>query len=130
MQQNWLHEKFEFLLKFSNFPTLRFAHFDNFQLFWYPSQSTCTKYKKVAKSFTHFHFYELPLTLFRDIFNGVFFSFLGTFLVTTFFYWLSAAIFMVMDYTQMPSFLMKYKIQPGKNTPPPTSKVLKVSIFN
>jgi len=50
----------------------------------------------------------------------------GTFLVTTFFYWLSAAIFMVMDYTQMPSFLMKYKIQPGKNTPPPTSKVLKV----
>merc|ERR1711879_166017 len=28
--------------------------------------------------------------------------------------------------TQMPSFLMKYKIQPGKNAPPPTGKVIKV----
>jgi hypothetical protein len=32
-----------------------------------------------------------------------------------------------MDYTQQPSFLMKYKIQPGKNLPPDTKQVIKVS---
>jgi len=50
----------------------------------------------------------------------------GTHLVTTIFYWSCALIFLFMDYTQMPAFLMKYKIQQGKNTPPPTAKVIKV----
>jgi hypothetical protein len=31
-----------------------------------------------------------------------------------------------MDYTQRPAFLMKYKIQPGKNTPPDIKQVVKV----
>merc|ERR1712209_209142 len=30
------------------------------------------------------------------------------------------------DYTQQPAFLMKYKMQQGKNTPPNTAKVIKV----
>ena len=51
----------------------------------------------------------------------------GTFLVTTSFYWASALIFMLIDYTQKPAFLMKYKIQPGKNIPPDTKQVIKVS---
>ena len=34
---------------------------------------------------------------------------------------------MLMDYTQKPGFLMKYKIQEGKNTPPNTAKTIKVS---
>ena len=50
----------------------------------------------------------------------------GTTFITTAVYWLTALVFMIMDYTQMPSFLMKYKIQPGKNAPPPTGKVIKV----
>ena len=54
---------------------------------------------------------------------------LGTTVVTTLSYWLTALIFMLMDYTQKPSFLMRYKIQPGKNAPPPTSKVIKVGYF-
>jgi hypothetical protein len=47
--------------------------------------------------------------------------------VTVSFYWTSAFTFMLMDYTQQPSFLMKYKIQPGKNLPPDTKQVIKVS---
>ena len=43
------------------------------------------------------------------------------------FYWSTAAAFLFMDFTQRPAFLMKYKIQQGKNTPPNTAKVIKVS---
>ena len=50
----------------------------------------------------------------------------GTTIITTAVYWSTALVFMLMDYTQMPSFLMKYKIQEGKNAPPPTGKVIKV----
>ena len=50
----------------------------------------------------------------------------GTIGVTMAFYWTTAFMFMLMDYTQQPFFLMKYKIQPGKNTPPNTAKVIKV----
>ena len=48
-------------------------------------------------------------------------------MVTTFCYWLTAGLYMLMDYTQKPGFLMKYKIQEGKNTPPNTAKTIKVS---
>jgi len=50
----------------------------------------------------------------------------GTVMVTTFCYWLTAGLYMLMDYTQKPGFLMKYKIQEGKNTPPNTAKTIKV----
>ena len=59
--------------------------------------------------------------------NPLTISLSGTFLVTTGFYWASALIFMLIDYTQKPAFLMKYKIQPGKNIPPDTKEVIKVS---
>ena len=60
--------------------------------------------------------------------NGPFvFSFLGTVAVTMSFYWTTALIFMLMDYTQRPAFLMKYKMQQGKNAPPDTAKVIKVN---
>ena len=36
---------------------------------------------------------------------------------------------MLMDYTQKPAFLMKYKIQEGKNAPPDTAKLIKVNSF-
>ena len=52
---------------------------------------------------------------------------LGTVIVTTVVYWMTALTFVLMDFTQMPGFLMKYKIQPGKNAPPSTAKVIKVS---
>ena len=35
---------------------------------------------------------------------------------------------MLMDYTQKPGFLMKYKIQEGKNAPPDTKKTIKVCV--
>ena len=50
----------------------------------------------------------------------------GTFFVTVSFYWLTGFVFMLMDYTQKPGFLMKYKIQPGKNIPPDGKHVVKV----
>jgi len=50
----------------------------------------------------------------------------GTTIFTSAVYWLTALIFMLMDFTQFPSFLMKYKIQPGKNAPPDAKKVMKV----
>ena len=53
--------------------------------------------------------------------------FSGTNIVTLAFYWTSAMMFLLMDYTQQPAFLMKYKMQQGKNTPPNTAKVIKVS---
>ena len=52
--------------------------------------------------------------------------FSGTNIVTLAFYWTSAMVFLLMDYTQQPAFLMKYKMQQGKNTPPNTAKVIKV----
>jgi hypothetical protein len=55
------------------------------------------------------------------------FHVIGTFTVTTVFYWVSAFTFMLIDYSQKPAFLMKYKIQPGKNVPPDTKQVIKVS---
>ena len=42
-------------------------------------------------------------------------------------YWLGVAFFMLLDYAQWPHFLYKYKINPGENAPPPTSKVIKVN---
>merc|ERR1711997_596759 len=51
----------------------------------------------------------------------------GTVSVTMSFYWMTAMIFMLMDYTQRPKFLMKYKMQQGKNAPPDTAKVIKVN---
>ena len=47
--------------------------------------------------------------------------------MTVVFYWTSAFMFMLMDYSQKPAFLMKYKIQPGKNVPPDTKQVIKVN---
>jgi hypothetical protein len=41
-------------------------------------------------------------------------------------YWLTATFFMLLDYTQWPAFLYKYKIQVGKNAPPDTKKVIQV----
>ena len=52
---------------------------------------------------------------------------LGTVIVTSGFYWVSAALYAIMDYTQKPAFFMKYKIQPTKNIPPDTKRVLKVT---
>ena len=51
----------------------------------------------------------------------------GTLIVTSGFYWISAGLYAIMDYTQKPAFFMKYKIQPTKNIPPDTKKVLKVT---
>ena len=51
----------------------------------------------------------------------------GTVLVTSGFYWISAALYAIMDFTQKPAFFMKYKIQPTKNIPPDTKRLLKVT---
>jgi len=40
----------------------------------------------------------------------------------------TASIYAYMDYTQSPKFLMKYKVQTGKNTPPDTKKMMKVIV--
>ena len=50
----------------------------------------------------------------------------GTFLVTGAAYILGAAFFLALDYFRWPQFLYKYKINPGKNAPPPLKKVVKV----
>ena len=42
-------------------------------------------------------------------------------------YWLGVAFFMLLDYAQRPHFLYKYKINPGTNAPPQTTKVIKVN---
>ena len=39
---------------------------------------------------------------------------------------LVASTYAFMDYTQSPKFLMKYKVQTGKNVPPDTKKMMKV----
>ena len=41
-----------------------------------------------------------------------------------------AMFFMALDYFQRPHFLYKYKINPGKNAPPPLKKVIKVRKYN
>ena len=40
-----------------------------------------------------------------------------------------AVFFMALDYFQRPHFLYKYKINPGKNAPPPLKKVIKVKKY-
>ena len=52
--------------------------------------------------------------------------FAGTFVITTINYWFFGLAFLLLDYTQFPKFLMKYKVQPGKNEPPDNKKVFKV----
>ena len=51
----------------------------------------------------------------------------GSLIVTSGFYWLSAGIYAIMDFTQKPAFLMKYKIQPDKNVPVDPKRFLKVT---
>ena len=51
----------------------------------------------------------------------------GSLLVTSGFYWLSAGIYAIMDFTQKPAFLMKYKIQQDKNVPVDPKRFLKVT---
>jgi len=50
----------------------------------------------------------------------------GSLIVTTIFYWTSAGLYAIMDFTQWPKFLMKYKIQPDKNVPLDPQRFLKV----
>jgi len=50
----------------------------------------------------------------------------GTVAVTTIFYWVAAAGYIFIDLTGKPAFLAKYKIQPQKNAPLSTEKLLKV----
>jgi hypothetical protein len=57
------------------------------------------------------------------------FSFAGTFFVTVSAFTLCSLAFMLLDYAQWPKFLIKYKINPGKNAPPPTQKVIKVCTY-
>ena len=53
--------------------------------------------------------------------------YVGSLLVTSGFYWLSAGIYAIMDFTQKPAFLMKYKIQPDKNVPVDPKRFMKVT---
>ena len=39
-------------------------------------------------------------------------------------------LYALLDYFQAPQFLMKYKIQSGKNAPPDTKKLMKVLLFS
>ena len=39
-------------------------------------------------------------------------------------------LYALLDYFQAPQFLMKYKIQRGKNAPPDTKKLMKVFLFS
>ena len=54
---------------------------------------------------------------------------IGTVIVTSGFYWISAGLYAIMDFTQKPAFFMKYKIQPTKNSPPDTKRLLKVTLL-
>ena len=49
----------------------------------------------------------------------------GTFLSEYLTYWLVASLYMVLDFTQRPKFLHKYKTQPGTNEPPNMRKFVK-----
>jgi len=58
---------------------------------------------------------------------------LGTTTVVFLVYWLYAAIFTIMDITNRPKFLRKYKIQPGHNEPVDLGRLwhaIKVVLFN
>jgi hypothetical protein len=55
---------------------------------------------------------------------------LGTVMVTSLVYWSTAGLFILLDYAQWPAFLIKYKMQSGKNAPPDTNKVIKVQLKN
>ena len=50
-------------------------------------------------------------------------------MVTLVAYVAGAVLFMALDYFQRPHFLYKYKINPGKNAPPPLKKVIKVGKY-
>ncbi len=56
-------------------------------------------------------------------------SYAGTVIVTTLLYWSTALMYVLLDYIQWPGFVMKYKVQPGKNSPPEDKKVVKVGII-
>ena len=46
--------------------------------------------------------------------------------LTYFIYWFVSAFYGVLDFTQRPKFLHKYKTQPGTNEPPNLREVVKV----
>ena len=50
----------------------------------------------------------------------------ATFLVEYFIYWFVASLYSILDFTQRPKFLHKYKTQPGTNEPPNLKMVVKV----
>ncbi|XP_017963244.1 fatty acid hydroxylase domain-containing protein 2 [Drosophila navojoa] len=57
----------------------------------------------------------------------------GTTIIIFFVYWIYAALFTIMDITNRPKFLRKYKIQPGQNEPVDLGrlwKAVKVVAFN
>ena len=58
----------------------------------------------------------------------IFFNFTGSLIVSTGFYWISAGLYAIMDFTQMPKFLMKYKIQTDKNVPLDPKRFVKASL--
>ena len=41
-------------------------------------------------------------------------------------YWTTTFFFLILDFTQAPRFLYKYKTQPGMNEPPNMRNVIKV----
>ena len=51
-------------------------------------------------------------------------------MVTLVAYVAGAMFFMALDSFQRPHFLYKYKINPGKNAPPPLKKVIKVRKYH
>lgn len=53
----------------------------------------------------------------------------GTTFVFMLVYWLNASWYTFMDITNKPTFLRKYKIQPGKNEPVEWKKLLPVSFI-
>jgi len=72
--------------------------------------------------------WEILWNKFIDVFGENKYSLFvwGTVIVTSGFYWMSAALYAIMDFTQKPAFFMKYKIQPTRNIPPDTKRLLKV----
>lgn len=53
----------------------------------------------------------------------------GTNVFTTLVYWSVGGIYTFMDITNRPTFLRKYKIQPGTNEPVDQARLFKVSVF-
>jgi fatty acid hydroxylase domain-containing protein 2 len=54
----------------------------------------------------------------------------GTTFLTMAVYWIVGGIYMLLDCTNKPQSLRKYKIQPGTNEPVETTKLLKVRSFS